>query len=363
MSRIVVCLCVLLGSAVAALGQAQKLPADLANLPEQIRTLNWKAIDVNSASTLEHSRALLLLNHALDELSANVTAEADLMSLYIEKQNLGKDFASTPPPPAPPQLSYADAEKVAIALLRGPMSGSYYATELGDIGKDSLLSYEQMYQRTCQRRWGEFDESRHLLRCMTSFLGNSGKLQDYDGWATAEAVRREQEAQQRQAQQAKTSGKAQTQAQINQMNDQLQPVKGALSAAEYQEAATKQQAGQAQQAAAQAQGQQAGQTVTPAGQPAQAVNGGYVVDQPYYGYAYPYGGYGAYGYTATGAYAAGAAAGASAANAANNQTRTAVANGYHGAGSTWNREPAYNSSARAQTEARMSSFHGVVGRR
>src|SRR5205085_2450572 len=143
--------------------------------------------------------ALLLLNHTLDQLSANAAAEADLMSAYIQKKDLGAQFAKNPPPPEPKSLTFADTEKVAVAMLRGPMADSYYATELKGVEPAGLDAYQQMYTRMCQRRWSEFEESRHLVRCMSSFLGNGGNLQDYDAWATAESARREAESQQRAA--------------------------------------------------------------------------------------------------------------------------------------------------------------------
>src|SRR4051794_13787869 len=116
---------VLLAFAAFSLAQTQKLPPDLAGLPDEIKNLKWQTIDTATVQPLERCRSLLLLNHSLDELSANAAAEADLMSEYIEKNNLGAQFASTPPPPAPRALSYTDAQKIAIAMLRGPMSTSY----------------------------------------------------------------------------------------------------------------------------------------------------------------------------------------------------------------------------------------------
>jgi len=350
--RVFLMACVLPALATAASAQTQKLPPGLAGLPDEIKTLKWQAIDMGAVKPLEHCRALLLMNHTLDELSANSAAEADLMSAYIEKNNLGTSFASTPPPPAPATLTFPDAERVAVALLRGPMSTSYYATELGDLAPGTLKSYEQMYARTCARRWSEFDESRHLVRCMSSFLGNSNKLQDYDAWATAESARREQAARQHAAAAAaapaakpsQDAGQQKMEAQLHQQQLELTQMKAALAAAN------------AQQAAAPAQ-----QT---SGNPAPADNGTGAVEGANDGYGYgAYGGYGGYGY-AGGAYA-GAAAGAVAANDANKTEarRTAAAGQYHAANTSWNREAGYNSYAHAQTEGRMSSFHGAGGRR
>ena len=340
-SRCIV-LCASLMLARAALAQSENLPPDIARLPDQIKSLKWQSIDTAALAPLERCRALLLLNHTLDELSANATAEADLMSAYIEKQNLGSQFASTPPPPAPPQLTFADAEKVAIALLKGPMSDSYFATELGDVSPAGLQSYEQLYERTCQRRWSEYDESRTQVRAMASFLGNSQKLADYEGWATAEAALRQKQHEQKlagAAQQQAAAAVHKSDAQMQQLIHQNEQLRQALSAAEHQRQVAAQQAASAQQAAAQSQQQTPS---TP--QEAQAfateqtaLSGG----GAYYGGYYGYGGYG---------YGGGAAA-------------AAYAGAYHGASSAWNKEPAYASAARAQTEQRMSGFHGAPAAR
>src|SRR5262249_53151515 len=84
--------------------QEPRLPPDLAALPQEIKTLPWQSINFATLQPLEQSRALLLMDHVVGELSANMTSEADLMSAYIEKQNLGAQFAGTPPPPGPKEL-------------------------------------------------------------------------------------------------------------------------------------------------------------------------------------------------------------------------------------------------------------------
>src|SRR5262245_25588027 len=104
MLRTLIMTCLSLVLTTAAWAQTQKLPADLAGLPDEIKNLKWQAIDPAKVSSLERCRALLLMNHTLDELSANATSEADLMSAYMQKENLGSQFASTPPPPALKQL-------------------------------------------------------------------------------------------------------------------------------------------------------------------------------------------------------------------------------------------------------------------
>jgi hypothetical protein len=353
--------------ALGASAQSQQLPPDLEGLPAEIKSLKWKTIDIAGLSTLDHCRALLLLNHSLDELAVNATSEADLMSTYIEKQNLGSQFANTPPPPAAAQLSYDDVQKIAVALLRGPMSQSFYATELGDVSATGLASYAQLYERTCQRRWSELDEARTQVNAMASFLGNGQKLQDYEGWAIAEAALRQKQYEQRvaanPAQAQNAAAQQKTDAQMQALERQNQQLQQALGMAHYQQQAQSQQVAQAQQAAAQAQ-QQAGQAQQQANQWQQPQ--GYVVPSAY-GYG-AYGGYG-YGYGTAGAAAAGAYAGATAANAnerSNVSPAAAAAAGqYHGSNSSWNHDAGYSSAARSQTEQRMSSFHGApaAGRR
>jgi len=357
-------LAVLWCSGVVAQQKPGELPPDLQSLPTEIKQLQWKSIDTSALSPLEHCRALLLMNHALDELSANATAEADLMSSYIETKKLGSQFASTPPPPAPPQLGYADAEKVAVALLKGPMSQSYYATELDDVSATGLASYEQLYERTCQRRWSEFAESRAQVRAMASFLGNNQMMSDYQAWATAEAALRQQQYEKKTAaggaeQQQEAAAIRKSDAEMQQLMQQNAQLRQALSSAEYQQQASAQQTAQAQQAAAQAQ-QAAGAAQQASQEQQQQQPAGYVVPTAYG--AYGYGAYGGYGYGTAGAAAAGAYAGANAANRSNAASYAAGA--YHGSNDAWTHDAGYSGAARAQTEQRMSGFHGApAGRR
>jgi hypothetical protein len=352
---ILACFSLVLAFAAAASAQTNKLPPDLASLPEEIKTLQWQTIDPATLQPLEQARALLLMDHVISELSTNATSEADLMSAYIQEKNLGKDFASTPPPPPIKQLGYEDANKIAVALLRGPMSKSYYATEMADSQASSLGAYVQMYDRTCRRKWAEFDEARQQMRMMGSYLGNAQKLPDYDAWATAESARR-QAAYEKQASAnpgQPQNAAAQQPGQQPPAQQQNQQLAQAMGAAEYQQ----QQPAQSSQDSGSGQTQQTTAYATP---------------------AYPvYGGYGAYG--ASGAAAAGAYAGATAANNANDANKAstaqkagaaAVANnnngpgnagaaGYHGSNSSWSHDASYNSNAHAQTQDRMSSFHGA----
>lgn len=170
--------------------RAQALPADVAQIPQEIKSLQWQAVDLNAVTPLEYDRALLLLNHVLDEVSPVRASEADLMSAYIDAQNLGAEFAATPPPANAASPSYNDVVKIAVAMLRGPMASSSYASELAGSQPSALTAYRQMYESTCQRRWSEIAEALHQTRCMGTFIQNKGKMQDYQTWAKLEAENR-----------------------------------------------------------------------------------------------------------------------------------------------------------------------------
>jgi len=75
MGRILTIACAIQLFAVGAWAQSQnaRLPADLQTLPDEIKNLKWQNIDTSSMPTLEHCRSLLLMNHVLEELSANAT--------------------------------------------------------------------------------------------------------------------------------------------------------------------------------------------------------------------------------------------------------------------------------------------------
>src|SRR5262245_28570803 len=76
---------------------AQKTRVDLKSLPDTIKSLNWKAVDWNAAPPLEQARALMLLDDVLNDMGSQMAAEADLMSQYIDEQDLGAQFAALPP--------------------------------------------------------------------------------------------------------------------------------------------------------------------------------------------------------------------------------------------------------------------------
>jgi hypothetical protein len=331
-------MCLSLGAGVAQAQPAQP-PPSLASLPKEIQNLNWQSVDLAALTPQQRCQALLLLNDKLASISAVVTSQADLMSQYIDQQKLGNQFAQQPPLPASKQLTFSDAMKVAVAMIRGPMSGSSYATAFAGSSPDTLAAYAQMYDATCQRRWLETAEARHQVRSMAGFLKKQGKLQDYEAWAGTEAAKRQQQYEQTMAQRRVTEQAVQSQHEkdqriadaqqqrIEQENLQLQQ---ALAAAQQQQRATAaQMQQQQQQQAAQAQQQAANtqQPNYPLTQPEAPglIPGAEIPEPAYYGGAY-------YGYG----------------------TPT-----YYGTNSAWAYDVAAEGAARAKTENRISGWHGV----
>jgi hypothetical protein len=199
-TTITVCVCAYLGCTGVARAQQPSGPIDLASLPDAIKKLKWQDIDLAKLDPREHCRALMLLNVALDEIGAQSTTEADLMSQFIDEQNLGPEFASHPPPTDAPALTATDALRIAVALLRGPMAQSSFATELTDTPDSGLAAYMHMYESTVQRRWSTASEGRRQVRCMSLFLTKKGKMDDYQAWVPTETRKRDQQYEQEMAQ-------------------------------------------------------------------------------------------------------------------------------------------------------------------
>lgn len=192
MLRILVLACSIQFLGTAAIAQQPALPPDMAGLPDAIKSLKWQAIDLGSVAPLERTRALLILNHGLDEVAASLTSQADLLSQYIDSKTLGPDFASATMPTPKRQLSYDDSVKIAVALLRGPMSTSQFADDLSGQPDRVVNAYLQMYENTCQRCWAEVKEARGQVRSMTAYLKSKGAYTDFEAWATTESLKRQQ---------------------------------------------------------------------------------------------------------------------------------------------------------------------------
>lgn len=226
MRGIIRALSLCIGVSFASAAAAQSNRPDLSALPDVIKGLKWKEIDVAALTPIERCRSLQLLNGALDEIGAAARAEADLMSEFLETQDLGKDYASDSTPPVAAPLVYADGTKIAVALLRGPLAQSSYATAMADVSDARLIeSYVQLYDATAQRKWSEAAEGRQQVRSMSHFLQARNKTKDYETWVPSEVQRREQVyeremAQRRAAARAKTDAKNQQEAEAAQERQQ-----------------------------------------------------------------------------------------------------------------------------------------------
>lgn len=307
MRRLAFVLCLSAGLSVV---QAQTGPVDLSKLPAEIKSLKWQGLDFDAATPMERCRSLMLMNDVLDELGAQLTAEADLMSDYIDTKQMGPAFASQAPIDDAKALTIADGKKVALAMLRGPMAQSSYSTQLAGNADDALKAYEHLYQSTCQWKWGAMADNRLRVREMTKFLETKGAMADYRAWVPGEVARRT-EAQK--AEMAQRQAAAQQQQQEQRIQRQQQLLQQQEQRLQQQQQAT-QQMQQALSAAQQSQNQ--GQS-----QPNVQVNvgdGGY--PNWYYG-----------GVTGLGVAAA---------------------------DSAWYRNAAYLGGARAATDARFAGWHG-----
>ncbi len=163
----------------------------LVEMRKTIEGLDWEKVDFTALSPLERCRALMLLNHALDELGSVALAEADLVGAFLEEQNLSDVYAAKPPEGTPLARNFDDARKIASALLQGPMSTSRYATELSGIDAHGLEAYERLYDKTCRGKWEDFTKSSRALRSMVTFLKTNGKLKEYMAWAPTETAHRQ----------------------------------------------------------------------------------------------------------------------------------------------------------------------------
>jgi hypothetical protein len=179
-----------LSTAVLAHGQHADARKQFAEIRRTLDALDWQKVDFEGLSLLQRCRALMLLNHALDELGAAALAEVDLMGAYLEQQDLHAAYVAKPPEIPPRVQSFEDARKIAAALLKGPMASSRYATELSDTDDAGLKAYENLYEKTCREKWDGFMAHSKDLRSMAAFLNAKGKTKDYMAWAPAETDRR-----------------------------------------------------------------------------------------------------------------------------------------------------------------------------
>ncbi|MBL8999759.1 MAG: hypothetical protein JNK25_01325 [Phycisphaerae bacterium] len=287
---------------------------DLSTLPTEIKTLKWSAVDVGSLSPVQKCRALLVLNEVLDEMNAQLSVEADLMSEFIDTKGLGPSFASQPPAPEAAPLTMQNGLQIAAAMLAGPLADSSYATQMSDSSDEILKAYDTMYQSTCRGKWHTADASRLQVRAMSRFLQSHARMSDYQAWVPGEMQRRAAEAAKEQAaRQAAEAAKNKNQ-EAAFMQKQAEKISQQSAQLQQQQAA----AAQMQRALAAAQ-QQNSQNAAPQNAPAAAPTEGYP--------EYYYGGWGAV------------------------------------AAADWYRHPGYAAAAASRTDARMASWHGAGFRR
>jgi hypothetical protein len=299
------------------LAYAQNQP-DLSALPDVIKTGKWKEIDPAAVPPQERSCALNFLNDALDETVASTRAEADLMSAFIDQKKLGPQIAGTHPPSDPPPLTFDDALKIAIAMLHGPLAQSSYATSFsGQTDPAFLTAYQHLYQTTCQRKWSELIEAKMHVRWMSQFLQTQNLVKEYQAWVPGEVQKHEQQHQAMIAQR-RAAEQAQAQAQEQHVKEVEQQRQAQEQQQQQQQAAA---AKQMQQALAAAQKSQSQSQPSNTAAPAPYDDGAYL---------YPAWGYGAV--TDLGA-------------------------------TGWHNDAAYRGTAAANTEGRVSGWHGAGGRR
>ncbi len=314
MFRAILCTAVLVSVLGPAAASAQNTPIDVKAIPAEIKSLKWKDIDLDGLTPVERCRSLQFMNETLDEITARFTAEADLMSGFIDAKDLGPQFASQAPQVDPTALTFADGQKIAVALLRGPMAGSSYAGSFADASSDVLAAYSHLYQSTCQWKWGKMADLRLRVRSMAGFLRSQHKWEDYSAWAPGEVKRQQQEHAARLAQQEAAAAAAQQADQEKRLRQQQAMVQQEKQQVEQQQQQV-QAASRMQQAMAAAQQSQA----APSGSPQVVGDDGY--SDVYYG------GLGAYGAAA------------------------------------WYRNNAYLGAAAARTDARLGAWHGARRRR
>lgn len=183
----------LLGVIVAcSVAQPSDNRTELQKLQQVVKGLDWHSTDFDAQTPIMRCRALMLLNHALEEIGAVDLAEADLMAEFAQKHGLSPT-PSTSQPAYGQCRSFEDARKIAVALLKGPMAESSYATALADTDESGLKSYEGMYDKACRDKWSEYAEPALYVRDMAAQLKSAGKLKDYMAWVRVETERRQAE--------------------------------------------------------------------------------------------------------------------------------------------------------------------------
>jgi len=160
-----------------------------------LKKLDWKGVDFNALEPRARCEALLALTKLLDVTGGKAAARADLLSTYLDQNQLGEEYAADPTALSekPPPLTYEDAKKLAGAFIKTPRGEEKFGDQLANATEPLLRNYQVLYDKTCARKWSEVIESRVYVKSMADFLQRSGKWEDYVKWSTEEAARRQQQ--------------------------------------------------------------------------------------------------------------------------------------------------------------------------
>lgn len=203
----------------------QEKVQELSDFRHQVQKLEWQKIQVDQLSKHDHCRALLLLNHALDEIGSAAIAEASLVDSFLEKRGVDREKNIALPKDKRLAKTMEDGVKISAALIQGPMSDSDYAREWADVDEDALSAYEHMYANTCSMKWQQFDKGRDALRLGIATIRASKLMDDYLAWVPAENARLQKEYE---AEIARQKAELRTQA-------QERKARGTAQAAEWEE--------------------------------------------------------------------------------------------------------------------------------
>jgi len=165
-----------------------------------IKKLDWKSADFDALTPRQQCAALMAVNKGLSVIGAKADARLDLLTSYVDQNNLGPDFESARTDIAsPPQVSFADMEKLGAAYLLSPAGQAKLGTEFANTSDSTLSAYRNMYEKSAQREFAETVDSRLQVRDLALFLQSQGKLDEFRDWAIVERARRQAEFEQQQA--------------------------------------------------------------------------------------------------------------------------------------------------------------------
>jgi hypothetical protein len=176
----------------------------------RIRALDWQHADFNSLDEPTKCAALLALNRVLFDIGAKADARLELLVDYLDKENLGEDYAGAKesiPEKAPP--SFDDMLKHAAAYVATPQGAARVGSKFKDTPPEMVQHYLVLYEKSSRRGYEDAADSRSQVRLIGLFLQDRGKLDDFKNWAIAERDRRQAEFQKQQAEEKAKAAQAQ----------------------------------------------------------------------------------------------------------------------------------------------------------